>query len=117
MHGLERGTNDAEQRFVSDMKQTTDVKPPKEIGETKSRFSDAPKEIGEDNAYPHVIPNEIRDNQQKSFLDADGNKCYTDDNGDVSIMIFLKIILMSSMDINMKLMIWDVRYQLRGSYA
>lgn len=83
MHGLERSRNDAEQRFVSDMKQTTDVKPPKEIGETKSRFSDVPKEIGEDKAYPHEIPNEIRDNQQKSFLDADGNKCYTDDNGNV----------------------------------
>ena len=83
MHGLERGTNDAEQRLASDVKQTTDVKPPKEIGEAKSHFSDAPKEIGDVNAKTQEIPHEIKDNQPKSFLDADGNRCYTDDNGEV----------------------------------
>ena len=83
MHGLERGTNDAELRLASDVKQKTDVKPPKEIGEANSRFSDAPKEIGEVNAKPQEIPHEIKANQPKSFLDADGNRCYTDDNGEV----------------------------------
>lgn len=62
MHGLERGTNDAEQRFVSDMKRTTDVKPPKEIGETPSRFSDAPKELSAENR--HIPPKEISESDK-----------------------------------------------------
>lgn len=46
MHGLERGTNDAEQRLASDVKQTKDVKPPKEIGISESDITSPPKEIG-----------------------------------------------------------------------
>lgn len=46
MHGLERGTNDAEQRLASDVKQKTDVKPPKEIGNSESEAASPPKEIG-----------------------------------------------------------------------
>ena len=51
MHGLERGTNDAEQRLTSDVKQTTDVRPPKEIGNNESDINTAPKELGEEKSF------------------------------------------------------------------
>lgn len=67
----------------------SEVKPveaPKEIGENKSSYSDAPKEIGETSAKVQDIPQEIGDNdtiQPNTVYDIDGERHYTDDNGDV----------------------------------
>lgn len=67
----------------------SEVKPvevPKEIGENKSSYSDAPKEIGETSAKVQDIPQEIGENdtiQPNTVYDIDGERHYTDDNGDV----------------------------------
>lgn len=67
----------------------SEVKPvevPKEIGENKSNYADAPKEIGENSAKAQDIPKEIGESsepQRDYFIDSEGNKCYTDDNGEV----------------------------------
>ena len=67
----------------------SEVKPveaPKEIGENKSNYADAPKEIGESSAEVQDIPLEIGESiedQRDYFIDSEGNKCYTDDNGEV----------------------------------
>lgn len=67
----------------------SEIKPvevPKEIGENKSIYADAPKEIGENSAKVQDIPLEIGESikdQRDYFIDSEGNKCYTDDNGEV----------------------------------
>ena len=67
----------------------SEIKPvevPKEIGENKSNYADAPKEIGESSAKAQDIPLEIGESiedQRDYFIDSEGNKCYTDDNGEV----------------------------------
>lgn len=67
----------------------SEVKPvdaPKEIGENKSNYSDAPKEIGETSAKTQDIPQEIGENdtiQPNTVYNIDGERQYTDDNGDV----------------------------------
>lgn len=67
----------------------SEVKPveaPKEIGENKNNYTDAPKEIGETSAKAQDIPQEIRENntlQPNTVYEVDGEKHYTDDNGDV----------------------------------
>lgn len=67
----------------------SEVKPvevPKEIGENKSSYSDVPKEIGESSAKAQDIPQEIGENdtlQPNTVYDIDGERQYTDDNGDV----------------------------------
>lgn len=67
----------------------SEVKPvdaPKEIGENKSSYSEAPKEIGENSAKAQEIPQEIGENdtiQPNTVYDIDGERHYTDDNGDV----------------------------------
>lgn len=67
----------------------SEIKPvevPKEIGENKSNYADAPKEIGENSAKVQDIPLEIGESiedQRDYFIDSEGNKCYTDDNGEV----------------------------------
>lgn len=66
-----------------------EVKPieaPKEIGEDKSRYVDAPREIGETSEKAWDIPKEIGENdaiQPNTVYEVDGEKHYTDDNGDV----------------------------------
>ena len=68
---------------VSEIKR---VEVPKEIGENKSNYADAPKEIGESSAKAQDIPLEIGESiedQRDYFIDSEGNKCYTDDNGEV----------------------------------
>ena len=67
----------------------SEVKPveaPKEIGENKSSYSDAPKEIGESSAKVQEIPQEIGENnslQPNAVYEINGERHYTDDNGDV----------------------------------
>lgn len=66
-----------------------EVKPieaPKEIGEDKSRYVDAPREIGETSEKAWDIPKEIGENdaiQPNTVYEVDGEKHYTDDNGEV----------------------------------
>mgnify|MGYP000817796873 FL=1 len=66
-----------------------EVKPieaPKEIGEDKSRYADAPREIGETSEKAWDIPKEIGENdaiQPNTVYEVDGEKHYTDDNGEV----------------------------------
>ena len=67
----------------------SEIKPvevPKEIGENKSNYADAPKEIGENSAKAQDIPQEIgekNDLQPNTVFEVDGEKHYTDDNGEV----------------------------------
>lgn len=67
----------------------SEVKPveaPKEIGENKSSYSDVPREIGESSAKAQDIPQEIGENdtlQPNAVYNVDGERHYTDDNGDV----------------------------------
>ena len=67
----------------------SEIKPvevPKEIGENKSNYADAPKEIGENSAKAQDIPQEIGENndlQPNTVFEVDGEKHYTDDNGEV----------------------------------
>ena len=67
----------------------SEIKPvevPKEIGENKGNYSDAPKEIGESSAKAQNIPREIGENndlQPNTVFEVDGEKHYTDDNGEV----------------------------------
>lgn len=67
----------------------SEIKPvevPKEIGENKNSYTDAPKEIGENSAKAQDIPQEIGENndlQPNTVFEVDGEKHYTDDNGDV----------------------------------
>ena len=68
---------------------TSEVKPveaPKEIGENKNNYIDAPKEIGETSAKTQDIPQEIGETntlQPNTVCEVDGEKRYTDDNGEV----------------------------------
>lgn len=62
------------------------VEAPKEIGENKSSYSDVPREIGESSAKAQDIPQEIGENdtlQPNAVYNVDGERHYTDDNGDV----------------------------------
>jgi len=67
----------------------SEIKPvevPKEIGENKSSYSDVPREIGESSAKAQDIPQEIGENdtlQPNAVYNVDGERHYTDDNGDV----------------------------------
>lgn len=67
----------------------SEIKPvevPKEIGENKNSYTDAPKEIGETSAKAQDIPQEIGENntlQPNTVYEIDGEKHYTDDNGEV----------------------------------
>ena len=67
----------------------SEIKPvevPKEIGENKNSYTDAPKEIGENSAKAQDIPQEIGENndiQPNTVYEVDGEKHYTDDNGEV----------------------------------
>lgn len=67
----------------------SEIKPvevPKEIGENKNSYTDAPKEIGENSAKAQDIPQEIGENndlQPNTVFEVDGEKHYTDDNGEV----------------------------------
>lgn len=83
MTGFKEVSSDIASAKVSEVK-PVDV--PKEIGENKNSYSDIPKEIGETSEKVRDIPQEIGENntlQPKTVYDVDGEKHYTDDNGNV----------------------------------
>ena len=75
MHGLERSSNDAEQRLASDVKQTQDVRPPREIGENTKTKAEAPREIGI--SETHTAPRELTesDKPQETILGGSYRDC------------------------------------------
>lgn len=83
MTGFKEASSDIASAKVSEVK-PVDV--PKEIGESKSKIPDISKEIGETSEKVRDIPQEIGENnalQPKAVYDVDGEKHYTDDNGNV----------------------------------
>ena len=83
MMNMKDVSSDVNPAKVSEIKP---VEVPKELGENKSNYADAPKEIGENSAKAQDIPQEIGENndiQPNTVYEVDGEKHYTDDNGEV----------------------------------
>ena len=83
MMNMKDVSSDVTHAKVSEIKP---VEVPKEIGENKNSYTDAPKEIGENSAKAQDIPQEIGENndlQPNTVFEVDGEKHYTDDNGEV----------------------------------
>lgn len=82
MMNIKEASSDISPAKVSEVKP---VGVPKEIGENKSNYADIPKEIGESSTITQDIPPEIGEStelQPNTVYDVDGERHYTDDNGE-----------------------------------
>lgn len=83
---LERNSEHTERSLSSEGKGQKDIRPPKEIGETKNGSADIPKEIGKPSVIAQEISQEIEENdsiQPNTVYNIDGERRYTDDNCDI----------------------------------
>lgn len=82
MNMLERNSEHTERSLSSEGKGQKDIRPPKEIGETKNGSADIPKEIAKPPEKMQEVPRELDDRNAFHTIpahDVDNPKQYTDD--------------------------------------